>query len=497
MKFRSKSKGFMLFLLAMVVVTVFAAYLDARVGGGHGYSGRSRGGGSGGGGGDVIFLIFRLVFRYPIVGVPILIIVIGLYVMHKKNNPQPDGFMSSLDNTPSLSPMNSLARDKSVTQLQSQDPKFSLPLFLDFAQALYTNIIQFAANQQLHKMKAYMDKNTLEKLASQNQNTKSIRDVIIGNCTITQINLSNPAEDFITLTLETNYTIEITTGKQAQTFYEYANWTLARKKGVISKAPGDIEKLGCTQCGAPVGDNPDDKCAYCGHISTSGTLNWYVKTITILDKTRKSPNISGGYAAEQGTNFATVFQPGLPEKLAAFKGKYPHFDENKFFQKAAGTFKILQEAWSSHKWELARPVESDYLFQTHLYWINLYKKEKVRNVLKDVKVSKIQLTKIQNDAFFDAITVRIFASLIDYTESLTGQHIGGNRKKPRAFSEYWTFIRRAGIEEKETNPNQCPKCGDELKIGMVGKCGSCGSKITTGEFSWILSQIEQDESYMG
>jgi hypothetical protein len=32
---------------------------------------------------------------------------------------------------------------------------------------------------------------------------------------------------------------------------------------------------------------------------------------------------------------------------------------------------------------------------------------------------------------------------------------------------------------------------------MAGNCTYCKAKVTSGEFDWVLSQIEQDESYGG
>jgi hypothetical protein len=32
---------------------------------------------------------------------------------------------------------------------------------------------------------------------------------------------------------------------------------------------------------------------------------------------------------------------------------------------------------------------------------------------------------------------------------------------------------------------------------MAGDCAYCGARITSGEFDWVLSRIEQDESYVG
>jgi hypothetical protein len=32
---------------------------------------------------------------------------------------------------------------------------------------------------------------------------------------------------------------------------------------------------------------------------------------------------------------------------------------------------------------------------------------------------------------------------------------------------------------------------------MAGVCEYCGSKLTTGEFDWVVSRIEQDDAYGG
>jgi hypothetical protein len=36
-----------------------------------------------------------------------------------------------------------------------------------------------------------------------------------------------------------------------------------------------------------------------------------------------------------------------------------------------------------------------------------------------------------------------------------------------------------------------------LRIAMAGTCEYCRVKITAGEFDWVLSRIEQDDSYSG
>ena len=86
--------------LAVIIATVAIGWVLyatpeaawARAGGGEGYSGGGDGGGGGGGGGGghgngggaLIYLLFQLVFRYPVIGIPVLIIVIAYFIFSNR-----------------------------------------------------------------------------------------------------------------------------------------------------------------------------------------------------------------------------------------------------------------------------------------------------------------------------------------------------------------------------------------------------------------------------
>jgi hypothetical protein len=110
----------------------------------------------------------------------------------------------------------------------------------------------------------------------------------------------------------------------------------------------------------------------------------------------------------------------------------------------------------------------------------------------------MQPVKIKEDAFYQAITIRIWASGYDYTVDESGKIVSGSNKKIRQWTEYWTFIRnreaKPGAAHADLN---CPNCAAPLKVNATGICEFCGGKITSGEFDWVLSKIEQDESYRG
>ena len=87
--------------------------------------------------------------------------------------------------------------------------------------------------------------------------------------------------------------------------------------------------------------------------------------------------------------------------------------------------------------------------------------------------------------------------MTDCTRWTNGAIACGNPSLPKQFSEYWTFVRGRGAVESKEEDSNCPNCGVELQINMAGECEFCASKLTSGRFGWVLSEIQQDEEYRG
>jgi len=176
----------------------------------------------------------------------------------------------------------------------------------------------------------------------------------------------------------------------------------------------------------------------------------------------------------------------------------PWFAWPEFEARGKLIFNELQAAWSSLEWERARPHETENIFQMHRYWIEAYLRSGLRNALDNCQITAIEPVKISADAFYNAITLRIFGQGYDYTVDKAGRVVSGSNGELRRWSEYWTFIRyRKAKPAAARGDLSCPNCGAPLKVNAVGICDFCGGKITSGEFDWVLSKIEQDESYAG
>ncbi len=484
-------------LLAGAVILLASDPALARVGGGSSYSGGSSswGGGSsysGGGSADgLISLLIWLLMSNPVIGIPVLIIVVVVALIKKSRS---SGSQVYRTHQPQAYRPPPAFRPEVVRRV---DANFSEPAFLDFAQLLYARVHQERAAGNLSVLSAYLSSQVSSELQERSEGVDRIHDVIFG---ATRIEAFRITGGFLELSVffETNMT-EQRSGSSTQILLE-ERWRFRKRQGALSPAPKDLLAMSCPGCGNPVETRPNGTCVHCDSPVGAGQMLWQVSHISVSSSSPvKPPPLSLGSGAERGTDFPTVFDPAYGAQLRAFRSRHPEFSMQKFKDRVTETFMALQSAWTTQRWQDARPYETDHLYQTHRYWMERYSRFKLRNILEQVRVIDVVPVKITSDAFYEALTVRIKASMIDYTLDSRGKVVGGDKNRPRTFTEYWTFIRSAG---QSTAPRQkantCPSCGAPLdNVSQTGICGYCDAKITGGDFDWVLSSIEQDESYRG
>lgn len=467
----------------------------ARVGGGESYSGggssySSSGGSGGGGGGDgiglIIELIFRLVFYYPKIGIP-LIIGIAVWWWYQSSSNSKDSAFRELQDWSADNKVKRQARPD-LARLTEKDPNFSETLFLDFLTSLYTRALR-GTGQSLADLGAYLSTDLRRKLETDQLGRTDM--VIIGALRILAVRIGPDAES-VDVQFESN--VALSSGSE---LFVVDVITVQRNSGVQSRSPETVYALSCPNCGNNTDIGPDGTCPSCGQEVNDGRWSWVMTSLYRQSSTAKPPVVLSSSGEEIGTDLPTVRSKNLSSELAVLRQRDPEFDDYKFKEFARATFLQLQAAWTELQWEKARPLETDYLFQQHQYWMHCYRAQGVRNVLEEVTVTRIELAKISLDRFFDAVTVRIFARMKDYTvEAQTGRVVSGSPNTQRYFSEYWTFVRRAGVTSKDRDTTRCPNCGGPLdKVTQVGDCEYCNTRITRGDFDWILSRIEQDEAY--
>ena len=118
--------------------------------------------------------------------------------------------------------------------------------------------------------------------------------------------------------------------------------------------------------------------------------------------------------------------------------------------------------------------------------------------LTNMEITETAVAKITRDRWYDAITIRLWARGVDFViNTQTGRTVRGSKSIRRAYSEYWTLIRTRGRTGAPNASPTCSNCGAPLQITMSGTCEHCQAHVTAGEFDWVLSKIEQDDTYRG
>src|SRR4030095_3648872 len=485
----------------------------ARVGGGPSYGGGRSGGRDGGGsgcGGAICWVIFEairmlvyLTIEYPIIGIPLDIIVILGVVYFFKRRKSTVCFSSIVppSNVPRVDAQDTAAR--SLARLRKFDPNFSEIVFAAFAYALYGKAHDARGHgaAALDLLSPYLSENARKVLLNRNPaGIAEVKGIIVGALRISQVEGLETPVVRVGLIFETNYTEVVKSpsgGTAEMSYYVTEQWDLERKRDVLSPPPAQATALHCPKCGAPLQRDTVGACAYCGTKIDSGEFQWYVRSINVLGIESRGPLLTSD-VPEVGTDYPTVVQPNLEAVRSQFEQNNPAFSWGEFQTRAKLIFDELQAAWSSLNWERARPHETDNIFQMHQYWIDAYRRQSLRNIIENCAITTMQTVKIQEDAFYQAITLRIWAQGNDYTVDNNGNVVSGSRNRTRQWSEYWTFVRSRQAKASHARTDlSCPNCGSPLKVNASGICEFCGGKITSGEFDWVLSKIEQDESYTG
>jgi predicted lipid-binding transport protein (Tim44 family) len=503
MKFKNNQIFYLIAFAITIIILVspFATEIGfARPGGGHSFSGGggSSGGGGGGGGDGIGFLIYLLFTELPPqVSIPIIIIIIGLRIYLKRRNRKESGTVTSSPGIAAKNEINSNV-ENDIQALKSADPNFSKVLFLDFASSLYNKYYAYYGKPEFNNLSPYFDNQEI--IQSKNlKNNQSINEIVIGSIRISEIKQLQDVTG-IAVDIEANYTLEINTKKTR--YYTNERWYFNRKAGLLSQEPEKLRKLACPVCGAPLNFSENGVCQNCGTQINNGNMLWFVKKHVVLNQEIFTSKGLGQYAEEMGTGLQTIYQSNLNYFADSFATRH-QTDWNTWRTNFANTvvgeyFQKIYEAWSKNNLGTVRNLISDRLYDSFMFWISAYKSEGLSNRLENIKISNIQFVKIDTDQYYESVTVRIYATCNDYVIDKTGNIRGGSAKKPRSFSEYWTFMRRNGVEKDQYDYSTCPNCGAPAdKMGQAGVCEYCGTKISNGDFSWVLAIITQDEVYYG
>jgi len=427
-----------------------------------------------------------LCIDHPVIGIPLVILLIIVAIVKNVGKGKEWSTGHGAQNyvpPPAYAPPAAPRPSFSLEKLREIDAGFSVVLFEDFLYSLYAEVHQARGAGQLHRLSAYF---TPQAAGSFPQPVGPVVGVVVGAFRVKGGEIT-PSHATVTVEFESNYT------EGSRGFYVVETWRLTRKVGVASRTPARVKMFGCPSCGAPQEALFGGTCRHCNQAVNDGSFDWSVVSVQASRESRQ-PALTGN-VEEQGTNLPTVRDPNAEARMNALLQKDPSQSWEQIKTRTNLIFQQFQMAWSARDLAKMRPFMSDTLFNTQAYWVQAYLAQHLRNITENAAISNIELAKVTSDAYFDAITLRVHASSLDYTVDDAGKVVSGSRTKPRAYTEYWTLIRGTQRKGPTRTELSCPNCGAPLDVSMAGDCKYCKVKITTGDFDWVLSRIEQDESY--
>ena len=109
-------------------------------------------------------------------------------------------------------------------------------------------------------------------------------------------------------------------------------------------------------------------------------------------------------------------------------------------------------------------------------------------------VNTTYLTSYAKDEEYEYLTVYLNARMIDWQEDeKTGRILRGDKTTRWDLNYKMKFMRSVGVltksESHSMTGQNCPNCGAPLEMTSSTKCTYCQSVVTTGKYSWVLSDF--------
>jgi hypothetical protein len=477
--------------LAVAILLALASVAIARPGGGESFSGGGGHGGGGGGGGaelvfELIYWTLRLLIYYPQIGLPLLGIVIVVVCVSAYRQHQNKDW----DSGPPVQLHQAISVDD-----KRPDPDFSQVVFEDFAFRLFSTAhrARAAADKLAAAVGPYVNEAARTALTQREPVGTPVEQVVVGALRVTSVEALEQGRACIRVEYEAN----VATAQH--TYYSVESWLFARDAGVTSKPPGVARTFPCPNCGAPWASSATgtQQCASCGQIVDNGRFDWVVVSASLDSIDERPPTLTDN-PPERGTDLPTYRQPGVDTRWSELLAEDPGLSRSAFDKRVEMIYGGLNAAWSNNQLDPIRGLVSDGLYDYLQYWVDAYKRQGLRNQLTNMRITRQAHAKVTRDKYYDAVTVRLWATGLDFVvHTETGKLVRGSKNRERPYSEYWTFVRSAARKGPPRAEPVCSNCGAPLKITMAGTCDHCGAHVTAGEFDWVLSKIEQDDTYRG
>jgi tellurite resistance protein len=447
----------------------------ARAGGGEGYSGGGgggHGGGGDGGGGFIIYLLIQLIFRYPIIGIPLLIFII--YLVYQGGQQGTNAYQGSvIRRVSAIIDQQQIA--STLDLIRRHDPAFDESAFGQRVAAAFLKIQQAWMDQNLQAVRPFISDGVSERFSLQFAEQKKLgyRDVM-ENVAVQQVRIldvqsagvfdevsvriSASAADYRVTPSDRKF---LSGSRNVEPFVEI--WSFLRRRGAVT----DLSKTGliegtCPNCGAPIEMNESANCVQCKALLRSGEYDWVLSEITQESEWDRSSS-------------QTI--PGLDR----LQQQDPGFDALALEDRASVVFWRRAAADRTGKIDPLRKMASDDFCEAYAAGLKAAA-DGARRTIRDCAVGSVSMLGFlaaDGDSPFERVLVEIRWSGQGNNGTIIGRTL-------------FVLGREAGSQtdsQKSISSAHCPNCGAPESSGASSACDYCRMTLNDGKHGWILIEL--------
>lgn len=472
--------------LLVTLVALIPLVALARGGGGEHYS---RGSDDGDGDGLFLYLVFELlglVFRYPKIGIPTLLIVFLVYYFYKRNL-HPTGTTQRAIERREAEHRTQVSEAEVqgwVQALKSKDPQFEPQVVLDKVRKLFPALQEAWFKRELTPIRPFLSDATYQRFNVQLQlmSAQGVRDAIADIRLLgVQIIGCQQSQWFDSLHIRVRAEMRDTdvpagySDEQAlaaarkapsESFTEV--WTFVRKPGAQTRIGQDLYQGKCPNCGAPYQGGATNVCEYCKAVVNSGNYDWTLSEITQGVEFNRHP------AEVLGLREARQADPALNLEILEDRASllfWKWIDA----QSRGDANRLAQVANAEMLSQLGSELES-------------LQQQGRRRVILECAVGAVTTRALEvHPDGYDLAHVEIRWS--------ARMGVGAAEARPPQLPtvpQRWVFTltRKHGAMTNSANgmsTDRCPQCNAPLTGSGASSCEYCGARLGTGEQDWVLA----------
>ena len=484
----------LIFGLVLVYLLHSTELVLARAGDGGSYGGGGGGGGSGGSGGggsdiDGLIMLIRLVFMFPKIGVP-AVIVVAAFIYYSSNAAQ-SGYVghtirkAMAYQNAALQRQTEGDRQQALAAIRSRDPAFDEERFLERVSTAFVGIQQAWSQQHLAPVRAFISDGIRERFSLQfeMQQALGIRNQM-DDVRVLERRVAAVASDtqfdtmhVMILAQAADYDVSLASGQRvgraggSDSWTEY--WSFHRRPGAMTLAqPGALEGH-CPHCGVQLQIVDRTICPSCSSTVNSGDYDWVLAEITQAQEWR---------VAEPAGLI-----PGVPELCSSDPG----FSLQHIEDRVSVMFWRLRAAEFFGNARYAVPVLSESLatqFQS-----SVHQTSRTRTFWRRPAVGMVELIDCEPGKPGDMDRLRVH---VRWSGTKCAGDPCGSHKELLGQAIYNTAFVLTRLHGVQSVPGHtfssasCPQCGAAIAVTAEAACQYCGTSLVDGRFDWVLDTIE-------